>query len=1124
MAFLAISGLVVPSTAAPLIDSTTSESSSTAPTEGASAEAVPGETVTEETAPEEFAPEGDVTWERSAPALGGVERAGDDAGAVAPMAVPIPAANEAVISVRVGGDRLANGTVQGLAGVTLALWGPGGATTAPSATTASQGAAGARYNPAWTWTTCVSDAAGDCSFVVPIRPGAISATGVPQDTRFWVVQEGAGPPGWYSNPTARLGGFAATPEFSWGYRFRTDTLLRAGQTYLSTTAMPTGLTTEPDRGFMRNLEDSNAQGGQADNIGRSTGVWNQSRANPPASAQCGLDVAIVTDTSGSLGATGIAAAKAAMDDFVDAFRGTPSRMSVFSFSTVSPGGGASNHPALLPVATAAQAAAVKAQYAGWASGGGTNWDRGLAAAATSGNTYDVVVLLTDGNPTVFGPAPGSNASAFNSFQDIDAGIFSANQLKATGARVLAVGVGPAVTPATGVNLRAVSGTVEGSDYFRAADFDAAAEVLSALADSGCQGSLQVRKMIVPQGGTIAQATPAPAGWEFNAATSATGVSIAAPTSATTVTGGDGRVNFGLQFDNVTSGTVQVLETQQTGYQLVPVGTGAAARNAVCTDASTGAPVAVTDAGSAATPGFTVLGQRDVQVLCTIYNTTVSAPVPGFTLTKSSDPVSGTSVQGGDTITYTVTGTNTGTTALDPVTITDDLSGVLDNATLTGAPTSSVGAAPTVTGTTLTWNGSLAVGGAVTLTYTVTLDDDVAPGTIVNNVASGSATPPGLPPITPPPVETEHPVPGFELTKASDPVSGTSVTGGSTITYTVTGTNTGATVLDPVVITDDLAQVLNNATLTGTPTASAGAAPTVAGTTLTWNGTLPVGGSVVLTYTVTLDDDVAPGTIVNNVASGSATPPGLPPITPPPVETEHPVPGLSVTKSSDPVSGTQVLPGDSIDYTLTFTNTGATPVAVNHLDSLLGALDDGTVTTAPTASPAGALNVSAVEPVTGSFTIDGTLAIGQTVTVTYTVTVNGPTGPFGDGNLVNVLLEGDVPPTEPPGACEPALPGQVACTEHPIPGELIVQKGSTPPRGPQWPWARRSPTRSRSRTSAARRCRSTTPTTCSTCRTWARSPGSRPSSVATASVWLSLRSRAATSSPSRVTWLPALPPP
>ncbi|KAB1886566.1 DUF11 domain-containing protein [Microbacterium maritypicum] len=935
----------------------------------------------------------------------------------AQAAVPAPPPGSAVISVKVGGDRAANGTVQGVAGVQLSLFGAGTASTEPTAVSFSQGAVGAQYDSSWSWTTCVSDADGDCNFIIPIRAGAASATGVPQDTRFWVAQTGASPAGWYSNPDARVGGFGATPDFDVDYRFRTDTQLRAGVTYLSTTAMTDAAAfTNPDLGFMRNRLDANTEGGQGSNVTRTTGLWNQSRVNPafPA-AQCGLNIAIVADTSGSLGATGIAALKDTMGGFVDAFRGTPTTMSLFSFSTVSPGNNASNNPTPLSVTTTAEADAFKAQYAAWNFGGGTSWDRGLAAAANSGNAYDLVVMLTDGNPTVYSDAPGASSSAFNAFQDIDAGIFSANQLKAQGSRVIAVGVGPALTPASAYNLRAVSGTVANSDYVLAADFDDASEYLASLA-ADCDSSLQVQKMIVPEGGTIAQATPGE-NWEMTASTTATGTSLVGATTALTLA--DGTVNYGVAYTApTTSGVVQVLETQQPGYELFPV----AGSNAVCINQETGAPVAVTNAGTTSNPGFGVNTQQGVQVSCIIYNTPAAVPAePGFTLTKTSDPVSGSAVAGGDTITYTVTGTNTGSTVLDPVTITDDLSDVLNNATLTGTPTASVGAAPVLTGDDLAWTGSLPVGGSVTLTYTVTLDANVPAGTVINNVASGSATPPGLPPIVPPPVETEHPVPGFTLTKTSDPETGSAVAGGDTITYTVTGTNTGATVLDPVAITDDLSQVLNNATLTGTPSASLGAAPALTGTTLTWNGSLTVGQSVELTYTVTLDADVPAGTVVNNRVEGSATPPGLPPIVPPPVETEHPVPGFTLTKTSDPVSGTTVDGGDTITYTVTGTNTGATvldPVTIT--DDLSDVLNNAALTGTPTAS-VGSAPVLAGDEMTWT----GVLPVGGVVVLTYTVTLDAdvPTGTF-----VNNRAEGSA---TPPGL-PPIVPPPVE-TEHPTPG-------------------------------------------------------------------------------------------
>src|SRR4051794_28100869 len=61
----------------------------------------------------------------------------------AEAAVPTAPANAAVISVSVGGDRLADGAVKGLAGVTLALYGPGTANSS-NGNTAVQGGAGNR--------------------------------------------------------------------------------------------------------------------------------------------------------------------------------------------------------------------------------------------------------------------------------------------------------------------------------------------------------------------------------------------------------------------------------------------------------------------------------------------------------------------------------------------------------------------------------------------------------------------------------------------------------------------------------------------------------------------------------------------------------------------------------------------------------------------------------------------------------------------------------------------------------------------------------------------------------------------------------------------------------------------
>lgn len=670
------------------------------------------------------------------------------AGIAVPLTVPPADLNSAVITVKVGGDRLADGTVAPLSGVKLGLYGPGTATTVVGLNALpTQGTAGARYDSSWSWTTCVSDADGDCSFVIPIRTDAPSITGAPQDTRFWVVEE-ASPGGWYSNPMLRIGGFGATPEGTLEYRFRTDTQLRAGVTYRSTTPMPytdTATADNPDRFFMRNREDTNAEGRMASNTTRTTGVWSQSRNNPVFPAKCGMDIALIADTSGSLGDTGIAELKSTMSSFVDAFRGTDTNMSAFSFSTVSPGSGASNHPALLPVTTASQASTFKGQYAAWLSGGGTSWDRGLAEAANAAAKYDLAILLTDGNPTTMGTSPNAGASAFNSLRDTDAGIFSANQLKAEGTRVVALGVGPALTASSELNLRAVSGTVSGSDYIRAANFAAATAELVALANANCTGSIEVQKMIVPSNGTIADATPAPAGWKFDAASQTSTMTVGAPATRTTVTGGNGMVDFGLNFTQPsTSGTVQILETQQTGYQIVPVGTGNAARNGTCQILSTGGTVPVANSGTTAQPGFTVTGLKNERVSCKIYNKVLE---PGkLEVAKSSNPASGTTVTPSQTLSYTLTFKNTGQM---PVTVDqeDVLTGVLDDATLVAGSISAQTPLTAVlngAGNRIKVTGELAPGDTKTVTYQVKVKDplpDASDANLANFVVATGTNPP-----------------------------------------------------------------------------------------------------------------------------------------------------------------------------------------------------------------------------------------------------------------------------------------------------------------------------------------------------------------------------------------------
>ncbi|WP_238592498.1 isopeptide-forming domain-containing fimbrial protein [Rhodococcus sp. YH3-3] len=424
-------------------------------------------------------------------------------------------------------------------------------------------------------------------------------------------------------------------------------------------------------------------------------------------------------------------------------------------------------------------------------------------------------------------------------------------------------------------------------------------------------------------------------------------------------------------------------------------------------------------------------------------------VPGFTLAKTADPISGSTVQAGESIKYTVTGTNTGKTKLDPVQINDDLGAVLNNAavvpgslkaTIDGASV----AVPTLSGTTLSWTGVLEAGKSVVLTYEVKVNDGVAAGTVLNNKVTGTAKPPTGPDITPPPVETNHSVPGFTVAKTADPASGTGVNAGQTITYTVTGTNTGKTTLNPVVLTDDLSKVLDNATLVdgslkATVDGAAAAAPTLSGTALSWTGVLEPGKSVVLTYQVKVNAGVAGGTLINNKVTGTAKPPTGPEITPPPVTTEHPVlsPKIAVVKSSDPVSGSNVVAGQDIKYTLTFSNTGNGAGEVAYFDDLRQVVDKGALSGLAADAPLVATMVGS-----DGFSVTGTLAAGETKTVTYSVKVNADV--VGGVFVNNFVVPGTTPPVDPPEVCDPVTQ---LCTTHPVkvPG-FTVAKAADPVSG------------------------------------------------------------------------------
>ncbi|WP_066461043.1 VWA domain-containing protein [Sanguibacter suarezii] len=577
-------------TATPVPEDTASAPAVPAPTEESAPERAPGsepapvpQDATVPPSPEE-SPDASPSPSTEAPDDQPAEDApaapAEEDGAVVPFVVPPATGTNAVISVKVGGDRTSPVAVGPLAGVTLQLYTdgsePGAALTDP-------------------WATCISDADGDCSFIVP----QTQFGGANFNRRFWIQQTGV-PAGWYANPTLGTGSDGETPT---PYQFRTGPALVAGTTYTSQGA------------FMLSTGNTNPRA--------SGGIWQSSRTNPTFPAQCGIDVALILDLSGSV-APSLADLKTAANGFVDALTGTPSSVALFTFSSLAPAAGNPNLAAT-PVSTAASAETVKSQINSYTASGGTNWDRGIYQVASDPAGYDVAVVITDGNPTFYGNQEGPGG--YTRLRETENGIFSANAVKAQGTHMLAVGVGSGVSSAgSGLNLRAISGTTLGTDYFQAADYEDAEEELRALALGNCAGTVTVVKQTVPSTtpvGSTAGAEPA-GGWDFTATTTSPGVSVDAPGTATTAAG-TGAANFALTFaGGVTSGNVSLTETLIGGFTLHQVN----GFNAVCTDVATGANIPVTNDG---TTGFTVAATSTGSVSCDVYN---RAPAETASLTLS----------------------------------------------------------------------------------------------------------------------------------------------------------------------------------------------------------------------------------------------------------------------------------------------------------------------------------------------------------------------------------------------------------------------------------------------------------------------------------------------------------
>jgi fimbrial isopeptide formation D2 family protein/uncharacterized repeat protein (TIGR01451 family) len=352
-------------------------------------------------------------------------------------------------------------------------------------------------------------------------------------------------------------------------------------------------------------------------------------------------------------------------------------------------------------------------------------------------------------------------------------------------------------------------------------------------------------------------------------------------------------------------------------------------------------------------------------------------------------------------------TQRGKGAIDGASITDDLSDVLDDATIDESSITASAGKASLSGKELDWTGDLKVGDVVTISYTVTVvragDDDLVNPVTSDDHRGSCDKAVGC--------RVEHPKGKYIFSKVSDPKSGATVKPGDTIDYTITVTQQGKAGIKDATLTDDLSGVLDDAKYNGDAKASVGTA-SVKGDTLSWTGDLKVGAVETITYSVTVTNS-GDDHVVNKVTS---TDPRGTCDEKVGCSTEQQKGRFVFSKTSDPESGSVVQVGDKITYTITVAQRG--PAAIDDAsitDDMTKVLDDARYNGDVKAS-------SGTATVKGdTLTWTGDLATKQVVRITYSVTTTGA----GDDQLANVVAS-----TDARGSCDTSI----GCrTNHRLPG-------------------------------------------------------------------------------------------
>lgn len=313
--------------------------------------------------------------------------------------------------------------------------------------------------------------------------------------------------------------------------------------------------------------------------------------NPGLGGACGLDIALVMDTSTSIDNTELGTMKTAFHGFVNTLLpSTPTMFSLVQFddsaSTVQPFTG--------------DASVINTAITGTDGSGSTNWEDGLLEASSTfdprGGHPNLIIFASDGNPN------RTNAGSTTEALATAAAVTVADGIKTGGTRIITIGIGggsgdtQALDP---VNLIAISSA---DAYYETDGFDDLGSTLQIIATDLCGGTISAHKVIDRDGDLqTTDDQSAGDGWDFM---------VAGQPKTTDEFGNTASVSVD------SAGPWDVTETPQDGYTFI---------SASCDGAS--------DNGSPVTNGVGgIMVNEDNIVSCTFYNMPGSAL--GLTVIKN----------------------------------------------------------------------------------------------------------------------------------------------------------------------------------------------------------------------------------------------------------------------------------------------------------------------------------------------------------------------------------------------------------------------------------------------------------------------------------------------------------